>query len=226
MTAPPDPFAAPHRATGAGAPPPPGQPFGRTLLRLLLELVVVFVGVYAAFALAEHQARRDAADRRDQLQLALVREIGDITVNTRRVAQQVPLLLAAYDSLIAARARPPLEPMMEPVRVQTHMWEATLQSGGLDLFDVPTIYRISGFYNTLNAGFAQLEQLRELSQSLLIPNLGAGADAFYDPVTARLRPEYEWYPAALQRLAQLASDITALGDSLAAELSGDANSPR
>ena len=39
------------------------------------------------------------------------------------------------------------------MRVQTHMWEATLQSGALDLSDVPTVYRLSQFYNELNAGF-------------------------------------------------------------------------
>lgn len=81
--------------------------------RLLLELFVIFIGVYAAFALSEHEKRRDAAERRDQFSRALVREIEDITSNTRRVAREMPLMVARLDSLIAAGERPPLQPMIE-----------------------------------------------------------------------------------------------------------------
>jgi hypothetical protein len=188
------------------------------LVRLGLELVVVFVGVYAAFAISAYEARRSADERRHQLQLALVREIRDITANTERVAESMPPMLARFDSLVSAGARPALEPLIEPVRVQTHMWEATLQSGGLDLFDVPTVYQLSQFYNQLNAGFEQLTQLRALSETLLIPNLGRGPDEFYDPETGRLRPKYQWHRSGRQRLGRLAASITMMGDSLAAEL--------
>lgn len=107
---------------------------------------------------------------------------------------------------------------MEPVRVQTHMWEATLRSGGLDLFDVPTVYAISQFYNELNAGFEQLSQLRELSETMLLPNLGRGADEFYEPDTGELRSMYEWWRSGLGRLSLLAGEITAAGDSLVVAL--------
>lgn len=196
----------------------------RHLGRLALELGVVFVGVYAAFALTEYGERRRDAERRQQLQAALVREIRDITSRTRRVAEELPPQLARFDSAVAAGARPPMEPWMEPVRVQTHMWEATLRSGGLDLFDVPTVYAISQFYNDLNAGFEQLSQLRELSETMLLPNLGRGADEFYEPGTGGLRPRYEWWRSGLGRLSVLAREITTAGDSLVALL--EAAEPR
>ena len=191
---------------------------GALLVRLTLELVVVFIGVYAAFALSEYESRRDASARRHQLEAALVREIKDLTSNTRRVAVQLPSQLMRFDSAVDAGARPPLEPWIEPVRVQNHMWDATLQSGALDLFDVPTVYKLSQFYNELNAGFEQLLQLRQLSETVLIPNLGLGDDEFYDPETGRLRQQYEWYRSGLGRLASLAAGITSLGDSLVAAL--------
>jgi hypothetical protein len=193
-------------------------------IRLGLELVVVFVGVYAAFALSQYEGRREAAMRRQQLQAALVREIEDITSNTRRVARELPVLLAGFDSAAAAGARPALRPWIEPVRVQTHMWEATQQSGALDFFEVPTVYRISEFYNELNAGFEQLSQLRQLSETVLIPALGLGSDEFYD-ANNRLRPKYRWYREGLERLARLAANITARGDSLVAALSTENGKP-
>lgn len=184
------------------------------IVRLGLELAVIFIGVYAAFALSEYESRKEDATRREQLKAALVREIEDITTNTRRVAESLPAQLANFDSAMAAGGRPPLVPSMEPVRVQAHMWEATLQSGALDLFDVSTVYKLSQFYNELNLGFAQLDQLRELSQSVLIPNLGEDANEFYDPDTHRLRSKYQWHRAGLGELSELAASITALGDSV------------
>lgn len=187
-------------------------------VRLGLELVVVFVGVYAAFALSQYENRKEAEARREQLQVALVREIQDITSNTRRVATTLPQMLARFDSAVASGAQPALEPWIEPVRVDTHMWEATLQSGALDLFEVGTVYDLSRFYNELNAGFEQLAQLRELSETVLIPNLGRSSEEFYDPATRRLQPKYRWYRAGLGRLSGLAAEITVLGDSLVVTL--------
>ena len=191
------------------------------LIRLPLELLIVFVGVYAAFALSRYESRREAAERRHQLQDALVREIRDLTSNTRRVAQQLPSELTRFDSAVRAGRRPPLQPWIEPIRVQTHMWEATLQSGALDLFDITTVYRLSQFYNELNAGFEQLAQLRSLSESVLIPNLERGSGEFYENDGRTLRPKYQWYRAGLGRLAGLAASITALGDSLTVQLSSE-----
>lgn len=190
----------------------------RTIGRFAVELLVVFVGVYAAFALSEHQRQRVAEVRREQLELALVHEIQGVIENTGRVAASIPSSLENFDSLVAADARPQLRPMIEPVRVETHMWEAVLQSGGLDLFDVPTVYRLSQFYNQLNAGFEQLAQLRSLSETVLIPNLGQDEDEFYDPESGELRPKYAWHRHGLGRLGHLSAGITALGDSLVAEL--------
>jgi hypothetical protein len=188
------------------------------IARLALELVVVFIGVYSAFALSEYQARRDAAERRQQLQDALVREIRDLTSNTRRVAEQLPVQLAQFDSAVRTGGRPPLQPWTEPVRVQAHMWEATLQSGALNLFDVTTVYSLSRFYNELNAGFEQIVQLRALSETVLIPNLERGSSEFYAPDGRSLRPKYQWHRDGFGRLAALARSITALGDSLADQL--------
>lgn len=216
------PAKKPEMASSAG--PVAGissAPLSNPILRAVLELLVVFVGVYAAFALSEHESRKEALVRRQQLQSALVREIQDIISNTGSVAAQLPIQLAQFDSAVSAHARPALEPWIEPIRVDTHMWNVALESGALDLFDVQTVYEVSQFYNELNAGFEQLEQLRALSENVLIPNLDRPSDEFYDPATGRLRPKYEWYRAGLGRLSALAASITAMGESLVARLAAE-----
>jgi hypothetical protein len=204
--------------TSSNSPDRPAQSRWHFAARLGFELVVIFVGVYSAFAISEYQKRRDADERRHQIRQALVTEIESITSNTRRVATILPPQLAALDSAIAAGMRPPLEPVLEPIRVETHMWEATLQSGGLDLFDVPTIYALSSFYNQLNDGFEQIVQLNRLSETMLLPNLDRGPGEFYDPLTGHLKPKYRWYPRGYGRLARIAGEITAQGDSLVSQM--------
>lgn len=197
---------------------PRREPLTRYALKLVFELLVIFIGVYAAFAVESHQREKEVRVRRQQLEAALVREIQGITKNTRNASVGVGRLLAAYDSAWTAGGTPALQPMIEPVRFQTHMWKATLEAGGLDLLDVSTVYRLSEFYNTLNAGFEQLEQLRQLSETTILPQLEYGAASFYNPATGRLRPQYMWYTGSLKNLRVHADLITAQGDSLVADL--------
>lgn len=188
------------------------------LARLAFELLIIFVGVYAAFALSQHRAEREADEQRYQIREALIREIESVTVNTRRVATNTPRYLAMRDSLVAAGHRPMPQVFFEPFNIQTHMWDVTLQSNALDLLDVPTVYRLSVFYNSLNHGFDQLHQLRELSEEYLLPLLDEGPDGFYDDATGELRPSLAWYLPSVRRLGSLAERITVSGDSLAADL--------
>jgi hypothetical protein len=192
----------------------------RWALRLLFELVVVFAGVYAAFAVSELRDRREADARRQQVRAALVEEVRDITGKTRRVAERLALSVPLLDSLVAAGARPSLEPVLEPLRVEAHMWEATLQSGALDLLDVTTVYRISEFYNGLNQAFEQYHQLVRLSETLLLPAYDGSAAGLYDPETARLLPRYRWYPVGMARLEELARGTAEAGEALLRELEG------
>ncbi len=181
--------------------------------RLGFELLVVFLGVYGASAFADYQQGRRVARERREIERALAAEIRDITANTRNAERQTGRLLAVYDSLWTAGQQPPLQPLIEPVRFQTHLWETTLQSGRLGLLGVETAYALSAFYNELNAGFGQLGQLRGLSETMILPNLDTPA-AFYDPATGRLKQGYGWYVQGVQALHDEAGRITVLGDSL------------
>lgn len=186
----------------------------RSLARIVIEIVVAFIGVYAAFALSAYHESRDADARKRQVRLALSDEIADITRNTAMAAKGTGQALAYYDSAWKAGGRPLPQPMLEASRFDTHMWNATLQSGGLNLMDVPTFYRISGFYNELGMGFEQLNQLRTLSETVLLPNSEKGPDEFYEPHSTKVRPKYQWYFSGLKRLNAIATELTASGDTL------------
>lgn len=185
---------------------------------LAAQLVIVFLGVYAASWVAGRQADANEARRRAQLRRALITELRDVTAGTRQAAAGTGGILAYYDSAWRAGGRPRLQPILDPVRVRPHMWEATVVGGGVELLDVPTFYRLSQFYNDLEGGFDLIAQLRALSESQLVARTDAPPSEFYDPGTGQLRQRYAWYPNTIRRLNVLAERLTARGDSLAAAL--------
>ena len=51
------------------------RPIVQSLRRITLEIIIGFVGVYAAFALSAYKEHVDAIDHRHQIKRALIREI-------------------------------------------------------------------------------------------------------------------------------------------------------
>jgi hypothetical protein len=118
----------------------------RTLTRIALEILIGFVGVYAAFALSAYKERRDLVDRRHQIKRALIAEVRPIVALARSNAPAYDSALAAFDSSVKA-GRPAPYPFVESIGLADHVWEATKQGGGLNLIDVPTFVALSQFYN-------------------------------------------------------------------------------
>lgn len=194
-----------------------GTGWKRIAAGLVFELVVVFVGVYGASALASHQERQREEAQKDQIRHALILEINDITRQTKYASCQLHGYVTFMQAAQKAGKNPVPQPMLSAIRVQQHMWQATLASGGMDLFDVPTFFRMSEFYNELNEGFAYLEQLSRMSEEKLVPVEGSPPSEYYD-APGKLKPKYAWYPMTIERVAAAADATSAKGDTLVALL--------
>ncbi|MCB2212830.1 hypothetical protein KQI52_12030 [bacterium] len=194
-----------------------GRPVRNTFGYFIVELLIVFVGVFAAFQLSQFQQQRVEDRRRDQLVDALLREIETVLINTGRAADSLPLMIEELETAIDAGQRPPLTPLLEAVRVRTHMWEIAIRGGGLDVLDVDTMYRLSRFYSSLDEGLEQIDQLRTLSETVLVPNLGKPDGEFYLP-DGQLQPRYQWYLYGMKNLQRVAADITGRGNALVTSL--------
>lgn len=68
-------------------------------------------------------------------------------------------------------------------------------------------YDLSRRYDELHVGLEKPAQLRALSETVLIPNLGLHSDELYG-ADDRLRPKYGWYRAGLGQLEVLSKGIT------------------
>lgn len=187
-----DPTVAPEPPRESEALDPFRRSWRRHLAALALELLVVFVGVLAAFELSAWQERRSRLEKGQQLRVALRAEVAGVTRRAARAADGLPRRLAILDSLVQAGARPALTPHLEPLRVHSSVWEAVRNTGGLELLPVPLYLELSDFYNELSNGFEQIAQLQRLSEQELIPLLDRGPAAFYGEDGA-LRPRFRWY---------------------------------
>jgi hypothetical protein len=192
----------------------------RSLARIGLEIVIGFVGVYAAFALNAYKERRDLIDRRHQIKRALIAEIRPMVELAKHNGGGYQRFLDAFDSSAKA-GRPAPHPFVETVSLADHVWEATKQAGGLNLIDVPTFVALSTFYNANSQMYGQYAQLREFSLTEIIPRLGGDPDAFYEPRTKTLRASFGVYRAALRRLDGMNQSVMVDGDSILQRLARD-----
>jgi hypothetical protein len=194
----------------------------RTLGRLGLEVMVGFVGVYAAFALSAYHERQELAERRRQVKLALIAEIRPLTELSRHNIGGYQKFLTQFDSGVKAGKKPIPHPFTEPIGLNMHMWEATKQAGGLTLMDVPTFVAVADFYNDISRMLAIYGQLRDLSINVILPAADRGPDAFYDSRTGALRSDVRrLYYVDLTSLESITKRAAQTGDSLLKRLAHD-----
>lgn len=191
--------------------------------RMSVEILVGFIGVYAAFALSAYKEKRDLVDRRHQIKRALYHEIAPLVANSRRNAANGGYrgILSSFDSAVKAGAKPMPRTFIEPLGLNMHMWEATKQSGGLDIIDVPTFERLSEFYNNWSEMSVFYGQLRDLSLNTILPLVPKGADALYD-AKGDLRYDIKHvYYFDLRSLENITNESLKSGTALLATLAAD-----
>lgn len=179
--------------------------FAGVLGRLLLELVIVFVGVYLAFLVNEYGTRREQEARRAQLRAALASEISVFIEGATPLVPALDSLFAGWDSAYAAGSRP------MPLRVPTGgidmpprgMWQAVIASDPLATLDVATMQSVSDFYNGLDVVIEKYDRLRAFDEASIIPRADDGAPAFYEGGSTELRPEYRAYMSRFRDVVNL-----------------------
>jgi hypothetical protein len=175
--------------------------------RWAAELVLVFVGVYAAFWLNNYQEHREDAGRRDQILAALEQqlregiEIGKI--NRAKQEQEA----AEFRRAIEAGELPPLKPFVFTTDYSPTDWATMLQSGGVQLLDVQTLMAVRNDESVIRWGLSRMARYQKLSDDLIVPNLDQDISFFYDPATKKLRKRFRIYPEALDGRVKFANEL-------------------
>src|SRR6266513_118371 len=167
--------------------------------RWTAELVLVFVGVYAAFWLNSYQQHRQDAERRDQILASLEEQLrqGIESGKINRAKQEQKA--AEFRRALNAGEMPPLQPFVFITDYSPTDWATMLQSGGVQLLDVQTLMAVRNDESVIRWGLNRMAWYQKLSDELI--------SFFYDPTTKKLRKRFEIYPDALDANVQFANEL-------------------
>src|SRR6266513_473280 len=187
----------------------------------IAELVLVFVGVYAAFWLSNYQQHQQDAERRDRILASLEEElrrgIDSGKLETAKEEREASEFRRALD----AGEMPPLQPFVFTTDYSPGDFATWLQAGGIQLLDVKTLTTLRELESVIRWGLNDIARYQKLSDELIVPNLDQDISFFYDPATRKLRKRFEIYPEALDATVKFAHDLdrtkTALLEQIQAE---------
>ena len=175
--------------------------------RWLAELILVFVGVYAAFWLNGYQQHQQEAKRRDQILASIERTLRAGIESGKINAAQEEQLAAEVRSALDAGKMPPLHPFVFTTDYNPGDFATLLQAGGIELLDVETLTALRNDESVIRWGLSRMARYQKLSDELIVPNLDQDISFFYDPTTRKLRKRFEMYPDALEATVKFAHDL-------------------
>lgn len=175
--------------------------------RWAAELLLVFVGVYAAFWLNNYQQHREDGGRRDQILASLEQQLrkGIESGKINRAKQEQEA--AEFRRALATGEMPPLKPFVFTTDYSPIDWATMLQSGGVQLLDVQTLMAVRNDESVIRWGLSRMAWYQKVSDELIVPNLDQDISFFYDPATKKLRKRFEVYPDALDARVKFANDL-------------------
>ena len=190
--------------------------FLRHLGKWCAELLLVFLGAYAAFWLTNHQEHLKEAQRRQLILAALEEQFANDIDSAKAQRDRTANGLAAFQKKLEAGEMPPLNSFSFTTDYSATDIAALLQSGGYQLLDVKTLFAVRQLEFVLRRGVSTMQRAQQLSDSLIVPNLDQDSSFFYDPATKQLRKRFTRYIEALQGFPPFYDDyIKALTELLA-----------
>jgi hypothetical protein len=175
--------------------------------RWTAELVLVFVGVYAAFWLSNYQQRQQDQERHDRILASIEQTLreGIESNNASRAKEQQQV--AEFRRALDAGEMPPLHPFVFTTDYSPGDFATILQSGGIQLLELETLTALRKDESVIRWGLSGMARYQKLSDELIVPNLHQDISFFYDPTTKKLRKQFEIYPEALQATVKFANDL-------------------
>ena len=161
---------------------------------LLAELLFVFLGLYGAFLLEGYNDEKADLVRKHQILQALVDEFEGYEEELSSASAFIDedFAIPFFSGLGSEEEEAPLPfPMPIPFgglsSVNTGVWDAMLQSGGIDVLEVELIQRVQSFVRKLQDLLDLFDRFERLTSTLILPEMEQNASFFYVPQSRQLR---------------------------------------
>ena len=130
------------------------------------ELVLVFVGVYAAFWLSNYQQHRQDAERRDRI-LASIEQMLREGIESGKINRAKEEREAAeFRRALDAGDMPPLHPFVFTTDYSPGDFATLLQSGGIQLLELETLTALRNDESVIRWGLSRMARYQKLSDGL------------------------------------------------------------
>src|SRR5438552_14848756 len=137
--------------------------FAGRLARWAAELVLVFIGVYAAFWLNNYQQRRQDIERRDRI-LASIEQTLREGIESNKVSRAKEQQQAAeFRRALDAGEMPSLQPFVFTTDYSPGDFAALLQSGGIQLLELETLTALRKDESVIRWGLSRMTRYTKLS---------------------------------------------------------------
>ena len=176
--------------------------------KLVFEIVIIFVGVTAAFALEAARQDRQDAEYRQSMIGALAATLNDIIQHNRQFEALVDKKLADFDAALAPGEHPKLPVYREPgsERPPTRIWDGVVSTGAAKALDPELFYALAILYTRLDSFGERYIRYNDFTEQRIFP-LGPDETGTYDSRTGRLKPEFAAYVDRLRDLSNSAKEL-------------------
>jgi hypothetical protein len=145
----------------------------------IAELVLVFVGVYAAFWLNSYQQRQQDAERHDRILASIEQTLREGIASGKISRAQEERDAAEFQRALDAGEMPPLRPFVFITDYSPGDFATWLQSGGIQLLDLETLTALRNDESVIRWGLSRMARYQKLSDELIVPNVDQDSSFFY-----------------------------------------------
>src|SRR5215475_5765800 len=190
----------------------------KNLAGRIAELIIVFLGVYAAFLLNGYQMHQRDQQRRNQILTYLEKQATTSSEKLNQVTLNYDQQMNTFLTQLARGQMPEISPVAWATSYNANQTSWILEGGGLELLDIATIAKLKEVDSAASTGLSKMAHYQLLSDQLIVPHLGDGRSFFYDPATRQLRKEYALYPEILKEGSKVLHELLEKTDQLVAQL--------
>ena len=172
---------------------------------LFAELLIVFLGVYAAVIADSWRERRVLAAQTDRIVTSIYESLQDLERHDRIQGAAIDTMLRRFESDLRAGRRPIPVVYREPGGERpphSRFWDALVAAGGAQILPPELLFQLANFVNNMDSFGERYVRYAEFAESEVLPLVPGGAAGFYAS-DGTLRPEFASHVERLRELRGL-----------------------
>lgn len=190
-----------------------------SVLRIIVELVVVFIGVTAAFAMENWRSNAAEERYRRQMIAALSESIEGLAAHNQDIQHLIETRVTAFDAALARGERPaPPIYREEGAERPPRAFDGIVATGVARSLSPGLYFKLVEYFNRVDSWGDRYARYVVFTEERVLPSMnGDDTSAFYTP-NGQLRSEYREYVNRLRDLGDLSELLAENATRVRAEL--------